>query len=64
MYIWHYVKKGVNVFQLNKIITDSISSPKTTVRLIFATIALGMGCDLQHIKRVYHAGVPSSLEGI
>ena len=30
---------------------------------MFATIALGMGCDLRNVKRVYHAGPPSTIEG-
>lgn len=33
------------------------------IRLILSTVALGMGADLRHVKRVIHAGPPTSLEG-
>lgn len=36
--------------------------PKCTIRLIFSSVALGMGADLRNVKRVIHAGPPTSLE--
>ncbi|KAH3832591.1 hypothetical protein DPMN_105883 [Dreissena polymorpha] len=32
------------------------------IRLIFSTVALGMGADLKHVQMVIHAGPPTSLE--
>jgi hypothetical protein len=37
---------------------------KCHIRLIFSTVALGMGADLKHVQRVIHAGPPTSLESI
>ncbi|WAR08796.1 LOW QUALITY PROTEIN: BLM-like protein, partial [Mya arenaria] len=50
--------------QLKQMILDSLQKPPEhcSIRLVFASVALGMGADLQHVKRVIHAGPPSSLE--
>ncbi|KAH3832537.1 hypothetical protein DPMN_105827 [Dreissena polymorpha] len=32
------------------------------IRLIFSSVALGMGADLKHAQRIIHAGPPTSLE--
>jgi superfamily II DNA helicase RecQ len=49
--------------QVNEQIIQLMSVEKSPIRLVFATVALGMGSDLRFVERVYHAGVPSSLEG-
>ena len=45
-------------------ILTSLQKPdeECNIRLIFASVALGMGADLTNIKRVVHAGPPSTLE--
>ena len=49
--------------QYNKdIILESLRDPKGVVRIVFATIALGMGIDLQDINTIIHYGAPRSLE--
>ncbi|XP_052777744.1 uncharacterized protein LOC128215056 [Mya arenaria] len=50
--------------KLKQMILDSLQKPPEhcSIRLVFASVALGMGADLQHVKRVIHAGQPSSLE--
>ncbi|KAL3836461.1 hypothetical protein ACJMK2_021893 [Sinanodonta woodiana] len=47
---------------VNQEILKKLSQDVSPVRLVFATIALGMGCDLRHVKRVIHACPPSTLE--
>jgi hypothetical protein len=37
---------------------------KCHIRLLFSTVALGMGAGLKHVKMVIHAGSPTSLESI
>jgi len=32
------------------------------IRLIISSVALGMGADLKNVKRIIHAGPPTSLE--
>jgi len=32
------------------------------IRLIISSVALGMGADLKHVRRVIHAGPPTTLE--
>ncbi|KAH3727486.1 hypothetical protein DPMN_053424 [Dreissena polymorpha] len=45
-------------------ILSSLQKPiaECPIRLIFSTVALGMGADLKHVQRVIHAGPPTSLE--
>ncbi|KAL3836463.1 hypothetical protein ACJMK2_021895, partial [Sinanodonta woodiana] len=47
---------------VNQEILKKLSQDVSPVRLVFATIALGMGCDLRHVKRVIHACPPSTIE--
>lgn len=49
--------------QVNEAIIKTLSEDEPVIRLLFSTIALGMGCDLRHVKRIIHAGPPSTLEG-
>ena len=49
--------------EVNNYIIKSLEKPDSHIKMIFATIALGMGADLKHVRRVVHAGPPSSIEG-
>lgn len=40
-----------------------MSPEKSPLKLVFTTIALGMGADLCHVVRVIHVGPPKNLEG-
>ena len=49
--------------QHNKdVILSSLSKPDGVVRVVFATVALRMGINLQDINTVIHYGAPSSIE--
>ena len=49
--------------QYNKdIILQSLRDPNGVVRVVFATVALGMGIDLQDVNTIVHYGAPRSLE--
>lgn len=50
--------------QLKNLILTSLQKPEHQchVKLIFASVALGMGADLRNVKRVIHAGPPTCLE--
>ena len=49
--------------QHNKdVILQSLRDTKGVVRVVFATVALGMGIDLQDVNTVIHYGAPRSLE--
>ena len=51
--------------QHNKdVILQSLRKPDGVVRIVFATVALGMGIDLQDVNTVIHYGAPRSLEDI
>ena len=45
-------------------ILRNLSNEKSHLKLLFATVALGMGADLKFVKRVVHASPPKTLEGI
>ena len=40
----------------------SLSFDTYPLRIVFATIAFGMGLDCQNIRQVYHLGAPDDLE--
>ena len=49
--------------QHNKeVILSSLSKPDGVVRVVFATVALGMGINLRDVNTVIHYGAPSSIE--
>lgn len=49
--------------QYNKeVILRSLQIPSGVVRVVFATVALGMGIDLQGVNNIIHYGAPKSLE--
>ena len=49
--------------QHNKeVITQSLLDPCGVVRVVFATLALGMGVDLQGVNTIIHYGAPCSIE--
>ena len=52
-----------NTTQYNKdIILKSLSIPDGVVRIVFATVALGMGVNLVDCNHVIHYGAPQSIE--
>ena len=49
--------------QYNKdVILKSLLDPAGIVRVVFATVALGMGVDLRDVNTIVHYGAPQSLE--
>ena len=44
------------------VITQSLLDPCGVVRIVFATIAMGMGVDFRGVNTVIHYGSPSSIE--
>jgi len=32
------------------------------IRIVFATVAIGMGVDIPHIREIIHIGPPSSVQ--
>jgi superfamily II DNA helicase RecQ len=49
--------------QYNKdVILKSVEKPDGVVRIVFATVALGMGVNLQGINTIIHYGAPSSID--
>ena len=49
--------------QHNKdVISQSLLDPGGVVRIVFATVALGMGIDLQGVNTIIHYGAPGSIE--
>lgn len=49
-------------FKVKQEIADEFSKRSSTIRLLLATDAFGMGIDVPDIQRIVHVGVPSSLE--
>lgn len=47
---------------MNSQIIEDLKSNKK-VKVVLATVALGMGADLRNVKHVIHAGPPTSPEG-
>lgn len=45
-----------------KVIVESFSKPDGVVRVVFATMALGMGIDFKNVYHVVHYGAPRSLD--
>ena len=45
-----------------KIVLASLTKPKGTVRIVFATVALGMGIHLADADTILHYGAPTSID--
>lgn len=43
-------------------VLNSFTNPNSTLRLLIATTAFGMGVDCRDIRRIIHWGVPSDIE--
>ncbi|XP_060553402.1 ATP-dependent DNA helicase Q1-like [Ruditapes philippinarum] len=50
--------------QLKNMILTTLQKPdaECQIRLIISSVALGMGADLKNVKRIIHAGPPTTLE--
>ncbi|WAR12557.1 WRN-like protein [Mya arenaria] len=57
-------KTPQNARVLKKSIHSSLQKPEEdcSIRLIISSVALGIGADLTHVKRVIHAGPPTTME--
>ena len=52
-----------NTPQYNKdVILKSMAKPDGVVRIVFATVALGMGVNLQGLNKIIHYGAPRSID--
>ena len=47
---------------IKKVVMKSLSDPCGKIRVVFATVALGMGVNLADVNNVIHYGAPHSLE--
>ncbi|XP_067032975.1 putative ATP-dependent DNA helicase Q1 [Acropora muricata] len=43
-------------------ILKELSSPSSTVRVVFATVAMGMGVDIPSIRNIIHVGPPRTIK--
>ena len=43
-------------------IVRSLQDPNGVVRVVFASVAIGIGVNLQGVKSILHYGAPSSIE--
>ncbi|KAL5011219.1 hypothetical protein ScPMuIL_011696, partial [Solemya velum] len=60
-----WVGYGIEVaWKVKKIIYTNLSTnpSESPLKIVIATIALGMGADLCHVSQVIHAGPPKSME--
>jgi hypothetical protein len=48
--------------QAKKDILEKFDDAKKALRILFATISLGMGADLKTVERVYNIGPPTTVE--
>lgn len=44
------------------VILRSFTNPNGVVRVVFATVALGMGVNLRDVNTIYHYGAPQSID--
>lgn len=44
------------------VIISSLQDPNGVVRVVFASVTMGMGIDLQGVNSIYHYGAPSSID--
>ena len=47
---------------IKEVVLQSLTHPKGVVRIVFATIALGMGVNLRDVNTVIHYGAPLSID--
>ena len=48
--------------RMQELIIKELSKERSQLRLVFATVALGMGLDAKHVRRIIHYKPPTSLE--
>ena len=51
-----------NTPQHKDVILSNLSRPDGVVRVVFATVALGMGINLRDVNTIIHYGAPQSIE--
>ena len=47
---------------MKEMILSQLTSNSPTVRVVFATVAIGMGVDIPSIREIIHVGPPSSVQ--
>ena len=47
---------------MKEMILAQMTSESSIIRIVFATVAIGMGVDIPHIREVIHIGPPSSVQ--
>lgn len=45
-----------------EVIMNSLTKPDRVVRVVFATVALGMGVNMRDVNTIIHYGAPQSIE--
>ena len=46
---------------MKDLILKELSSPSSTIRVVFATVTMGMGVDIPSIRNVIHVGPPRTI---
>lgn len=46
---------------MKELTLKELSSPTSTIRVVFATVALGMGVDIPSIRNIIHVGPPRTI---
>lgn len=50
------------LLQLKDCIIKQMMDPSAGLKMLFATEAFGMGVNIPDIRRIVHAGIPSTVE--
>lgn len=60
--VLHLPENGYIFYQMKSIITQSMRKFDSSLRLLFATEAYGMGADAPDVCHVIHIGPPKGIE--
>ena len=52
----------IHLLTIKKVIFNSMQKPDGVVRVVFATVALGMGINFASLNTAMHYGAPASIE--
>ena len=47
---------------MKKAVIEHFSKEQSTIRIVIATVAFGMGLDIRDVRQVLHIGCPSEIE--